>query len=170
MAQASSFDASPRASRGNIWQRAGVVFALCGLALLAVAFEAPLCPTASLLGVPCPGCGLTRATLALLHGNLLGALRFHPLAPLLAPLYFGLIAAAALGYVAGPERRLFRLRLSARWVTPAAWALFVLVFGVWLARFFGAFGGPVPVHPVWGAPVRALLAPSAAPAEPKLKR
>jgi hypothetical protein len=144
-----------------------VVLALCGLALLAVVFEAPVCPTASLLGVPCPGCGLTRATLALLRGDWRGALHLHPLVPLLAPLYFGLIGAAALGYVAGPERSRRRLRFTGRWVNPIAWALLALVFGVWLARFFGAFGGPVPVHSLLGAPLRALLAPSA---EPPLKR
>jgi hypothetical protein len=151
-----------------VLRRASIVLALCGVALLAVVFEAPLCPTASLFGVPCPGCGLTRATLALLHGDLRGALRFHPLVLLLAPLYFGLIGAAALGYVAGPERSRARLRFTGRWVTPAAWALLALVLGVWLARFFGAFGGPVPVRSMLGAPLRALLTTQRA--EPALKR
>jgi hypothetical protein len=154
-----------------MFSRAGVVLALFAVLLLAVVFEAPLCPTAALLGVPCPGCGLTRATLSLLHGDLTGALRFHPLVPLLAPLYFGLIGAAALGYVVGPQRSLPRLRLSGRWVTPSAWALFTLVFGVWIARFFGAFGGPVPVHSFSRAPLRALFTSSpAATAPPPVRR
>lgn len=177
MAQASSFDASPRASRHALLRRASVVFGLSALALLAIFLEAPLCPTAALLGVPCPGCGLTRATLALLRGDLSGALHLHPLVPVLAPLYFGLIGAAALGYVAGPERPLPRLRFGGRWVTPAAWGLLVLVLGVWLARFFGAFGGPVPVQSVRGAPLGALFAPSSAapstvstPPAPALRR
>lgn len=31
-------------------------------------------------GYPCPGCGMTRATLCLLHGDVTGSLRFHPIA------------------------------------------------------------------------------------------
>jgi hypothetical protein len=33
-------------------------------------------------GIPCPGCGLTRAMAALARGDLLAALRLHPFAPL----------------------------------------------------------------------------------------
>lgn len=34
----------------------------------------PLCPTQAFLGVDCPGCGVTRATYALLHGDVPQAL------------------------------------------------------------------------------------------------
>jgi hypothetical protein len=163
VAQASSLDASARGADRGIVRRAGVVAALGALAGLAVLLEAPLCPTASLFGLPCPGCGLTRATLALLQGQFAQALRLHPLVPLLAPIYFGVIVAAALAYIAGPGRRLPRLRVAGRWLTPGAWALLVLVFGVWLSRFFGAFGGPVPVRSLTAAPLRALFAPTDPP-------
>ena len=36
------------------------------------------------LGLPCPGCGLTRATVHLLHGDLATSLRLHPFGVLLA--------------------------------------------------------------------------------------
>lgn len=36
------------------------------------------------LGLPCPGCGLTRATVHLLHGDLTTSLRLHPFGVLLA--------------------------------------------------------------------------------------
>lgn len=36
------------------------------------------CPIRFLTGVPCPGCGMTRAGLALLHGRVREALHFHP--------------------------------------------------------------------------------------------
>jgi hypothetical protein len=127
---------------------------LAALLALAVALEVPFCPTATLLGVPCPGCGLTRATLSLLRGELMEALRLHPLVLLLSPLYLGLIAAAALGYVRGPRAAAPSARPSLwldRRVTRMAWALLGLVLAVWVARFFGAFGGP--------APVRSLAAP-----------
>src|SRR5262245_14650085 len=43
------------------------------------------CPIAELLGVPCPGCGLTRAALALATGDVARALSLHPLSPIAVP-------------------------------------------------------------------------------------
>lgn len=37
------------------------------------------CPIRLLTGIPCPGCGLSRAFLALLHLDLAGAFSFHPM-------------------------------------------------------------------------------------------
>jgi len=44
-----------------------------------------------IFGIPCPGCGLTRAWLSFFHGDFLKALRWHPLfwsAPFLAAAFF----------------------------------------------------------------------------------
>ena len=41
----------------------------------------PACPFRALTGLWCPGCGLTRATHHLMHGDVLGALRFNALLP-----------------------------------------------------------------------------------------
>jgi hypothetical protein len=41
-----------------------------------------VCAFRRLTGIPCPGCGLTRAMAALARGELLLALHFHPFAPL----------------------------------------------------------------------------------------
>ena len=38
----------------------------------------PPCPLRALTGVPCPFCGGTRGTLALLHGDLLHSLALNP--------------------------------------------------------------------------------------------
>ena len=37
-----------------------------------------LCPMVMVTGLPCPGCGLTRAGFALLRLDLAGAYRIHP--------------------------------------------------------------------------------------------
>jgi hypothetical protein len=54
----------------------------------------PACPLRTLTGVPCPTCGTTRAGLALVRGDILGALHFNPLATLagLAFLLGGVLA------------------------------------------------------------------------------
>lgn len=49
---------------------------------------APRCAWHDLTGLRCPGCGLTRATHHLLHGEVWLALQSNPLAPLV-PLMFG---------------------------------------------------------------------------------
>jgi hypothetical protein len=89
-----------------------VVFALAALGLLQtvlVALRLPGWPCAfrQATGVPCPGCGLSRALAALLRGDLVSALTFHAFAPLLAVCGLVLLAAAFLPQAA-------RARLSAR--------------------------------------------------------
>jgi hypothetical protein len=101
------------------------------------------CPFAALTGLPCPGCGLTRAALAMLRGDLGAALSLHPLSPLVVPLALGASAWAGLDYVKtgrSPIGEPVRARVIAAGAT-----LFALLIGVWVARFCGAFGGPVAV-------------------------
>jgi len=43
------------------------------------------CPIKLLTGLSCPGCGLTRAWLCALQGDLAGALAYHPLFWVVAP-------------------------------------------------------------------------------------
>jgi len=43
-----------------------------------------VCPFATVTGLPCHGCGMTRAFLALLRGDWGTALQFHPFAPFFA--------------------------------------------------------------------------------------
>ena len=113
----------------------------------AVHVDFPLCPTAASFGIPCPGCGLTRATLALLHGNVHEALHLHPLVWLLTPLFVVSVAVALYQLIVDPQPQTPRRRSfwSARIVTTIALGVFALTLGVWLLRFAGFFGGPVPV-------------------------
>lgn len=41
--------------------------------------EIPLCAFKGFTGRPCPGCGMTRSVVHLLHGDVVASLRFHPL-------------------------------------------------------------------------------------------
>lgn len=85
-------------------------------------------------GHPCPGCGLTRAGLRLLAGDLAGAWQLHPLALPLTLLALAL-PIVALRVSEGAWRRFGQLAMTVSGV-----ALLV----VWAARFAGAFGGPCP--------------------------
>jgi len=120
---------------------------VAGVFALAVHVDFPLCPLASTFGIPCPGCGLTRATLALLRGDIHAALRFHPLVWLLAPLFVVAMVATFIELVRAPETQRAERRpwLSARATSLLAASALVLTLAVWLLRFAGQFGGPVPV-------------------------
>jgi hypothetical protein len=119
--------------------------ALVGALGVAVLFSpVKLCLMALALRIPCPGCGMTRATMALLHGDLAGAFALHPLSPVIAPLATGFIFANAVGYVRTGGA--FGTARVPRAMEVLAAALVILLFGVWLARFCGYFGGPVSLH------------------------
>jgi hypothetical protein len=109
------------------------------IAIVALFAAAPFlrCPIAAVARVPCPGCGLTRATLALLHGDVAASLHHHPLASIVVPL---VVAVAARAIVDRPR--------GARWDRLERVAIGVVGVAslvVWIARFLGAFGGPEPV-------------------------
>jgi Protein of unknown function (DUF2752) len=132
--------------------RLALLTAAIGLVGFAMSQGFPLCPMAGSLGIPCPGCGLTRATLALLHGDVRAALRFHPLVWLLTPLFVSFVGSAVWQLLRDPAAP--RPASRVRWNTPAlnvaAVLLLVLTLSVWLARFAGYFGGPAPVTTLYG--------------------
>ena len=86
-----------------------------------------LCPLRGLTGLPCPGCGLTRATGALLRGRVGDALQMHPLIPLVLVQLLVVWVLLAFG-----RERLARLP---KWVVPAVVSANVVVFcAVWIVR------------------------------------
>jgi hypothetical protein len=103
------------------------------------------CVFARVLHLPCPACGSTRAVLALVHGDLDAVLRMNPLGPVAAVL-LGFFALQALASVLrrGDFQAVGEGRLGAI-AKRALAAVVVLEIVLWIARFFGAFGGPVPV-------------------------
>jgi hypothetical protein len=133
----------PRAafSPGNPLHRAGRVALLAALSVAMLLSPVKLCLVAVALHLPCPGCGMTRATLALLRGDFARAFSIHPLAPAIAPFAMGLLVVQAIAYVR-TGGGLGTARVP-RAIEQLGAALVILLFGVWLARFGGCFGGPV---------------------------
>jgi hypothetical protein len=107
--------------------------------LIATIFRLPFCPTALFLRMPCPGCGLTRATWAMLSGDFAGAVAVHPLAPVVSPVFVGTFAYLGVRYVANGRTDM------KPWMVWILGVLSALLVALWGARMVGAFGGPVPV-------------------------
>ncbi len=104
------------------------------IAALLAALPFPTCLLRLALGIPCPACGLTRAMLAAARLDLGAALRGHPLS-------LGLLAALAVtaGAAFVANERAWR-----RIVVVTTGAAGVALIAVWVLRFAGWFGGPVP--------------------------
>ena len=99
---------------------AGPIGTACGLAVASTYVAAvdpsdrgafPTCPFRAVTGLWCPGCGMTRATHHLLHGDVLGALRFNALLPIV----LALIIVAWVDWYARSTGRPALLRHVPRW-------------------------------------------------------
>ena len=90
-------------------------------------FALPLCTFHNLTGLHCPGCGATRATHELLHGEWLSAVRHNALWVLTMPLVLYVAASQTRRFLWG--RALPSGFLTRRWFLVALVAL-VLTFGV----------------------------------------
>jgi len=106
--------------------------------------DVALCPMAVFVGIPCPGCGMTRATLAALHGDFAASFHFHPLGMIIVPLFAAYALGHAVSYVRHGVSQVDTI-VSGKWIDRFLILLLVSMIGVWIARFFGAFGGPAPV-------------------------
>lgn len=121
------------------FKRAAVV-ALVLLALAGGAFELfrhgpdglpwlPGCIFHELTGLDCPGCGMTRAASACLHGEIGRAFRYNPVGMILLPLASVGVGLETAGWVRHRPPP-FRLNAGRR----GAWALVILVFAFWISR------------------------------------
>jgi hypothetical protein len=87
------------------------------------------CPLRTLTGIPCPFCGLTTATVALVSGDVAGAVAASPLAILVAALVLGtlpILVSRLLGLGRPPVPWSDRARRRTGWVAG------VLVAGGWV--------------------------------------
>ena len=102
--------------------------------------DVPSCPSRFVVGIPCPGCGFTRATSALLHGELLRAWSYHPLVFLLFPLLCAItFQEARRAFKPTRPGRLPRL-LDA--IPGRGWlGIGLLMIAVWVLRLLGYLGG-----------------------------
>lgn len=88
-----------------------------------------LCPFRLLTGLPCPGCGLTRAWVFALHGELRQALAANPFVLVTLPAAVALVVAVCAGAVRRRPPPDIRGVLSSRLVRVvlAAWGIFAVV-------------------------------------------
>jgi hypothetical protein len=105
------------------------------------------CAFVVLLHRPCPGCGMTRAVLLLQEGDFAGSVRMHPLAlPVLLAVGLALLSMVRTTLATGSPLEFYKRPMGR-----AALALFAVVYaaalGLWVMRWLGLFGGPVPVDP-----------------------
>jgi hypothetical protein len=125
--------------------RAAGVLALWVMAATPVVLGAQKCAFARLLHRPCPGCGMTRAFRLLHAGDVAGSLHMHPLA-LPVALVGVLVALSTIGTTlqAGSPVEFYRRPLG-RVSLALAVVVYAAAIVVWGLRWFGFFGGPVPV-------------------------
>ncbi|HET8674323.1 MAG TPA: DUF2752 domain-containing protein [Blastocatellia bacterium] len=108
----------------------GAVAIQCGLTALGVGGWQ--CPVLAVLGVPCPGCGLSRAVTALARGDWPASLNLHAFAPLFV-IAFALIGAAAL--LPGRQRRSLLTKIEAAERRTGLTAILLIAFMIyWLLR------------------------------------
>ena len=117
-----------------------------GLAFAALLWASAMpCLFAAVTRLPCPGCGSTRSVHALVRGDLHGVLHFNPFGPVVAAL-LGALGCLMFGWMLrdGDLQRFGRSRLV-NVLKCVLFAVAILQFALWIARFFGVLDGPVSV-------------------------
>jgi hypothetical protein len=127
-------------SRDGVFSRAIRLGVLVVPYAAAAWLDVTICPVALVGRIPCPGCGMTRAALALAHGDVHAATRMNPLAIVVVPMSAVLFCFGAFHYL-----RDGRTRLGELWPTIAGAGVGVALAIVWALRWFGLFGGPVAI-------------------------
>jgi hypothetical protein len=126
--------ASPprRAPRERRWTPLLLLLGIGGATLLLAAgpFRGE-CGFLAMTGAPCPGCGMTRAALALARGDAGAAWRWHPAVFAIAAIALGAIGLAAHEALTG--RRSFRATAERHGIA-ASIAVAALLAALWIVR------------------------------------
>jgi hypothetical protein len=142
---ASRIPSTPTPTREVRLRRTAATVALFAAGAGLLYARAVPCMFARVVHRPCPGCGSARAVVALLDGDLDGVFANNPFGPAVA-LLLGVLALQAV--VSMARYGDFRDAGAGR-VGRALKVLFLVIaageLALWIARFFGAFGGPVRV-------------------------
>lgn len=109
-------------------------FGLLALLLLAVVFLDIGCVFRRFTGIPCPGCGTTRACIQFLQGHVVDAFYYHPLFWLTVILLVVMVL---------KDGRMFRSQKANRWF----WIVILLMYlSVYLVRMFLLFPDTPPME------------------------
>jgi len=129
-------------SRGH--RRAAFVLPLTSAVFAVSALWSPtdlpgfvFCPFRALTGLPCPGCGMTRAFCAIGHGDFASAIGFNPLAPFVfaGALLLWAHALATLLKLDTARAAIERLRPTQR----ATRVMLAVTLVWWAVRLYGGF-------------------------------
>ncbi|CAN5821481.1 hypothetical protein BH09MYX1_BH09MYX1_39560 [soil metagenome] len=119
--------------------------AVYGIVFLLLLSGSIPCSFARMTHQPCPGCGTTRSGIALLHGDFHSAFHFNPLGPFVIAC-LGVLAVDSVRLVAKDgDLRDFADSRAATWALGVLLVASILQVVVWMVRFFGYLGGPVPL-------------------------
>jgi len=102
------------------------------LGLTSLKFSGWQCPLLHLFGVPCPGCGLTRATIFLLKGDWQRSIAYHAFAPAFVIAFALVLGAAVLPRAA--RARVIDVTDSVERHTGIAVIILLGLIVYWLAR------------------------------------
>ena len=123
---------------------------LVAAALVPVSFVTAgpsVCPFKLLTGLPCPGCGMTRSVVTLLHGDLGASLYYHPLGFVLVALAVTLALADAWFWWRDARSMTARPSptrlLNGLMLTPAPWVAIGALTAIWFVRL------PLYVAGIW---------------------
>ena len=118
----------------DIWLARFFLFAVIGAGLFSLLFGASPeslallpCPFHTITQIECPGCGMTRACIALARGDIGNTLHYNPLA-------FGLVFLAG-GFALAPRQmRRYWHNLPVNTRSVFTWSMLAFVLGFWAYR------------------------------------